>query len=93
MIYAYANIIVTAPVSLAAYRDKAADALAKHGGRVVQASPNQTILEGESGETGIGVILEFDSAEAAKSWINDPELADVHALRRGAGQSTITLLA
>jgi len=92
MFYAYANIIVTAPESLAAYRDMAGDALAKHGGRVVQASPQQTVLEGKRGETGIGVILEFETAEGAKSWINDPELAEVHALRCGAGQSTITLL-
>lgn len=37
MVYAYANIIVTAPESLAAYKEKAGDALSKHGGRVVQA--------------------------------------------------------
>lgn len=93
MVYAYANIIVTAPESLTAYRDKAGDALAKHGGRVVQATPQQTILEGDRNATGIGAILEFDNAEAAKAWINDPELAVVHALRRNAGQSTVTLLA
>lgn len=92
MIYAYANIIVTAPESLAAYRDKAGDALAKHGGRVVQATPQQTVLEGKRSETGTGAILEFKTAEGANAWINDPELSDTHALRRGAGQSTITLM-
>ncbi|NIZ63424.1 DUF1330 domain-containing protein [Sedimentitalea sp. CY04] len=93
MVYAYANIIVTAPESLAAYKEKAADALSKHGGRVVQATPNQTVLEGSRGETGLGAILEFATADAAKAWINDPDLSDVHALRRGAGSSTITLMA
>jgi len=92
MIYAYANIIVTTPESLAAYKEKAGDALAKHAGRVVQATAQQTVLEGRRSETGIGAILEFDTAEGAKAWINDPELSDVHALRRGAGQSTITLM-
>lgn len=92
MIYAYANIIVTGPGALDAYRAKAGDALAKHGGHVVQAAPQQTVLEGTRDETGIGAILAFETAEAAQAWINDPELDSVHALRRGAGRSTITLL-
>ena len=92
MVYAYANIVVTNPDTLTAYREQAADALAKHDGRVLKAAPQQTVLEGDAGETGIGVILEFATAEAAKAWINDPALSDVHALRRGAGDSTITLL-
>ena len=91
MVYAYANIIVTKPESLAAYREKAGEALSRHGGKVAAASPHQTILEGEM-ETGLGVILEFETADAAKAWINDPELTEVHALRTGAGSSTIALL-
>lgn len=93
MVYAYANIIVTAPESLAAYKEKAGDALSKHGGRVVQATPQQTVLEGTRSEMGLGAILEFETADAAKAWINDPELSEVHALRRGAGKSTVTLMA
>lgn len=93
MVYAYANIIVANADSLASYREKAGDALAKHGGRVAQATPQQTILEGARDETGLGAILVFETVEGAKSWINDPALSDVHALRRGAGQSTITLMA
>lgn len=92
MVYAYANIIVTEPASLNAYREKAGAALAKHGGRVVQAAPQQTVLEGARDETGIGAILEFGTAEGAHAWINDSTLADVHGLRRNAGSSTITLL-
>lgn len=92
MIYAYANILVTDPGALDAYRAKAGEALAKHGGRVVQAAPRQTVLEGARDETGIGAVLAFDSAEGAQAWISDPGLETVHALRRGAGRSTITLL-
>ncbi len=91
MVYAYVNIIVTNPESFAAYREKSVDALSRHGGKVTAASPQQTVLEGEL-ETGLGVILEFKTAEGAKAWINDPELEAVHALRTGAGSSTIALL-
>jgi uncharacterized protein (DUF1330 family) len=92
VVYAYANIILSDADALNAYRAKAAEALAKHSGQVVQAAPQQTVLEGERDETGIGAILAFESAAGAKAWIRDPELAGVHALRRGAGRSTITLL-
>ena len=91
MAYAYVNIVVTTPDSLAAYKEKSGEALSRHGGKVFAASPQQTVLEGEM-ETGLGVILEFETADAAKAWINDPELTEVHALRTGAGKSTITLL-
>lgn len=91
MAFAYVNLIVTNPESFAAYREKAGEALARHGGKVAAASPTQTVLEGEA-ETGLGVILDFETVEGAKAWIADPDLADVHALRTGAGSSTITLI-
>lgn len=93
MVYAYVNLVVTNPDSMAAYRSKAGAALEKHGGKVLSASPNQTVIEGTRDETGLGVILEFATEAAAQAWINDPDLQGTHALRRGAGSSTITLLA
>ncbi|WP_241525513.1 DUF1330 domain-containing protein [Pseudophaeobacter leonis] len=93
MVYAYVNLIVTNPDSMAAYRSKAGAALTKHGGKVLGASPNQTVIEGTRDETGLGVILEFATEAAAQAWINDPDLQETHALRRGAGTSAITLLA
>ncbi|MGR3614958.1 MAG: DUF1330 domain-containing protein [Paracoccaceae bacterium] len=92
MVYAFANIIATAPEKLAAYRDVAGEALARHQGRVVAATPNLTTLEGEGPTTGIGALLEFTDAENAHGWINDPDLGEIHALRNSAGQSNITLL-
>ncbi|CUH77682.1 hypothetical protein TRM7557_01487 [Tritonibacter multivorans] len=92
MVYAYGNIIVSAPEQLAAYREKAADALNRHQGRVVSASPKQTVIEGDFGETGIGVLLEFPTAQDAKNWITDPDLQSTHDLRRAAGQSNIVII-
>ena len=51
------------------------------------------MIEGNRDATGRGVILEFDTREAALGWINDPDLQEVHALRRSSGNSAITLLA
>ena len=92
MIHAIAKMTVTDPEMLAAYRAQAADALARHGGAVVTASPNPTLLEGDGPAPNIMALLSFPDRDAALGWINDPELAPVHAKRNAAGQSEILLI-
>ena len=92
MIYAYASLTVTDPEKLAAYRGHAADALAKHGGQLAAAGADFTVLDGAPNQPNVAAIMTFPDRDAALGWINDPELADIHALRRGAGQSDILLL-
>jgi len=36
--------------------------------------------------------LSFPDKSAAQAWINDPDLADLHDLRRSAGHTEILLL-
>ncbi|MEH6521507.1 DUF1330 domain-containing protein [Sulfitobacter sp.] len=92
MIYAYAKITVTNPKALAEYRDVAGAALAKHGGKVESAAREFTVLDGTPDVPNVAALLSFPNKEAAVAWSNDPELADVHALRRSAGGSDILLL-
>ncbi|WP_299140538.1 DUF1330 domain-containing protein [uncultured Tateyamaria sp.] len=86
------SLRVSNPDSLAKYREKATDALAVHGGSVVQASADLKTLEGSPVLPDAIAIVQFPDRSAAEAWINDPTLADVHALRRGAGGSDIILL-
>lgn len=90
--HAIVTMTVTAPESLAQYREKAAAALSRHGGAVLQASADLALLEGGPELPTIAAVLSFPEREAALAWINDPQLAPVHSLRRGAGHSTIVLL-
>ena len=92
MNYAIAKLDITDPEKLAAYRDVAGTALAKHGGAVVTASGVYTVLDGAPDTTGVTAILSFPDKASALAWANDPELADVHALRRSAGASNIQFL-
>ncbi|WP_270724996.1 DUF1330 domain-containing protein [Shimia sp. Alg240-R146] len=92
MIYAYAKLTVTNPEALAAYRDKAGEALARHGGKVEQASGATLAIDGTPDMPDVAAILSFPDKDSALGWINDPSLADVHALRRNAGGSDIVLL-
>lgn len=92
MIYAYAEITVTNPEALAKYRDVASAALAKHGGKVETTAREFTVLDGVPDKPSVAALLSFPDRDAAIAWSTDPELADVHALRRGAGASDILLL-
>ena len=93
MAYVYVNLVLEDAEKMAAYRKNAGAAVKKHGAKVLVSAPSQTVIEGSRDETGIGVILEFASSEAAQAWINDPDLQETHGLRRAAGRSAITLLA
>lgn len=91
-IRALAMITVTDRESLGAYREKAAQALAKHGGSVQAADPDPLVLEAASDTPDMTALLSFPSLEAAQAWRDDPDLADIHALRNKGGKSTIVVL-
>ena len=74
-----------------AYRKVAGPALGKHGAKPVSAGQAELLHDGGIG-TAPSVLLEFADADAARAWIADPELADVHALRNKGADVTLTLL-
>ena len=92
MIYAIATLSVKNIDKLTAYREHAAQALAKHGGKVVSTSAAPLALEGTPDLADAIAILSFPDKESSLNWINDGDLAEVHALRRSAGKSEVTLL-
>lgn len=90
--HAVATLKMKDPEALAAYREKAGAALARHGGAILQASTELTRLEGDQPLADGVAILTFPDRGAARAWIDDPELADTHALRTKGAQTLITLL-
>ncbi len=87
-----AQITVKDQDKIAAYREVAGDALAKHGGKVIAGLPSPEVLEAAQEIPTIMAVLEFPSSENAKAWREDPALNEVHALRNSAGLSTILAL-
>ena len=93
MVYAFVQITVTDPDTFAEYASKAGPALAKYGAQPQAMTTQPLRLEGDTPAPSRAVLLSFPDKEAALGWINDPEFAEVHALRRAAGASEITLIA
>lgn len=83
MIHAFAHMNTAGAGMLAAHRKRAGEALARHGGRVVAFAASPTVLEGALPAPDSAVIIAFPDRAAALARIGDPELQEVHALRRG----------
>ena len=89
---AFAIVVVHGPKDpgkFEQYRAVAADALAKHGGRVWSSTPKPARLEGSMEAPGAIVLLEFPTSDAAHAWHGDAELADAHELRRAGADLSI----
>lgn len=91
---AYAQVTITLkdPETFAKYRELAGPALAKHKAKPLAVSKESNIIEGDGPAPDVAVILEFPDRAHAEAWINDPELAEVHALRNAGGNSRIVLM-
>ena len=79
--------------SLAAYRERAPEALKKYNGKILSASLTPETLEGHPHYSSMLVVLEFADAETARNWCQDPELSDIRDLRTKSGEWSIQLLA
>ena len=78
--------------ALKRYYEVGGAAVKKHGGAALAGGPDKAVLEENGAGTPAHVLISFPDVAAAHAWMDDPELADVHALRRSAAKTTITLL-
>ncbi|MCV6584599.1 MAG: DUF1330 domain-containing protein [Marinibacterium sp.] len=90
--YVAVQLAPTDPETLQKYFAVGADAVARHGGTAIAGGPDARVLEDNGGGPPAKVLLSFPDAASADAWITDPDLADVHALRRKGARTTITLL-
>ncbi len=90
--YAVAHLTVRDPAKFDVYRQKAGEALAKHGGRVAAVSAQPRRLEGGLETPGAIALLAFDEPGAAETWHADPELAELHELRRAGADISIFVI-
>ncbi|HEY5984332.1 MAG TPA: DUF1330 domain-containing protein [Anaerolineales bacterium] len=77
---AYPEYVALSPATVAAY-----------GGRFVARGGHTEKLEGDWLPTRL-VILEFESVERAKQWLNSPEYAPVKALRHKAARTNMVVI-
>lgn len=92
MVYAYVDMNISHPESFAKYREHAGTAIAKHGGSVLVVGKENQIIEGSTTAPGVAAILTFPDKASALSWISDPDLAEIHEMRKNSGEVSIVLI-
>lgn len=89
--YVIVDVEISDPVGYADYKELAPPAVAAYGGKyLARGGPNET-LEGDW-RPGRLVILEFESTEKARAWLNSPEYAPARALRHQYARSRMVVV-
>jgi uncharacterized protein (DUF1330 family) len=89
--YVIVDIEVTDLVGYEEYKKLAAAAVKLYGGKyLARGGPNET-LEGDWKAKRL-VILEFESVEKARTWLNSPEYAPARALRHKYARTNMVVV-
>ena len=91
MIFAILHMKIKDMNKLSAYREQASAALAKHGGALVDAVAQPTVLQATIDTPDMAAVLSFPDRQAAPARRDNPELTNLHALRKSAGPGNIFL--
>jgi uncharacterized protein (DUF1330 family) len=89
--YVILNIDVSDPDLFEAYKQLAPATIAAYGGKYLARGGKAEALEGDWTPARV-VILEFDSTDRAKAWIDSPEYRAARAMRQQAATSHTILV-
>lgn len=84
--YIIFDIEITDSVEYEGYKTLAAPTVAQYGGKYIVRGGRTETLEGTWSPKRL-VVLEFESVEQAKAWIDSPEYAPARALRNKYAKS------
>jgi uncharacterized protein (DUF1330 family) len=89
--YLISDVSARDPAALEIYRTRAADSIARYGGRYLVRGGTIEPLEGDWRPRMI-VVVEFPDVDRARAWYNSPEYAEALAVRDTALSRKLILL-
>ena len=89
--YVIVEIEVTDPVGYEEYKKLASDTVHQHGGKYIVRGGAAEVLEGDWKPKRM-VILQFDSMERAKEWLNCDEYREPRAMRHRTAKTNMILV-
>ena len=90
-VYIIVDLDVTDPEKFAKYREQVSPLIEAYGGKYIVRGGEHEVLEGDWNPTRL-VVLEFESAEAAKKFWDSDDYAPVKKMRHESAQSNIVLV-
>ncbi len=89
--YVIADLEITDPEKFQEYRGLVPATIEQYGGKYIARGGDIEVLEGDWNPKRI-VILEFESAEQAKKWIDSDEYTPVKQLRFDSANTNLILV-
>lgn len=89
--YVIVDIKVTNPIRYEEYKTLAAPTVELYGGKYIARGGRTETLEGDWSPSRL-VILQFESVEQAKSWLNSPEYTEVRKIRHQTAVSQMVVI-
>ena len=89
--YVIVDINVTDPVRYEDYKRLAAPTVELYGGKYIARGGKTETLEGDWSPTRL-VILQFDTMEQAKNWLNSSEYSEARNLRHQTATSQMVVI-
>jgi len=90
--YVIVDIDVTDPEAYEEYKNLTPPTIAAYGGKYIARGGQTEVLEGEWRPNRL-VILEFDSVERARQWLDSPEYSAIKGLRHQSARSNMVVVA
>lgn len=85
------DIHVTDPVRYEEYKKLAAPTVEQYGGKYIARGGKTEVLEGNWKPNRL-VILQFDTMEQAKNWLNSPEYSGPRGIRHQTATSNMVVI-
>ena len=89
--YVLANVTIKEPVRYEDYRRLVTPTLEKYGGRFIVRGGPVEVLEG-AWRPGRLVIIEFPTAEQARTWWSSPEYTEAKLIRQATSEGTLLIV-
>ena len=89
--YVIVEIDVTDPIGYEEYKKQAGAMVAQHGGKYIVRGGKTEVLEGDWKPKRI-VVLEFESADRARDWLNCEEYREPRKIRHRTAKTNMILV-
>jgi len=89
--YVIVEIDVTDPIGYEEYKRQAGATVAQHGGKYIVRGGKTEVLEGDWNPKRI-VILQFESMQRAKEWLNCEEYREPRKMRHRTAKTNMILV-
>jgi uncharacterized protein (DUF1330 family) len=89
--YVIVEIEIVDPVGYEEYKKQAAASVLKHGGKYIVRGGKTEVLEGDWKPQRI-VVLQFESMERAKEWLNCEEYREPRKMRHRTAKTNMILV-